>query len=488
MLDIQGAKEAFIDFIYLLNVDIIGQFIFTLILAWYLIVNLQWYNYSLFRVVFMHHKKTYHFIYFIIPLTYFYLVDIYLLVFYIVFFILFVQWYIKQDKKLVITAKIKRFAVFFFAIMLVSFLYVDLSYYRYMVIAHIIIPIVFMIVSDILIMKYYTKKAKNKLDKMDELIIIAITASYGKTSIKNFLFNVLKSKYKSYHSPKSVNTINGVIQDINQNLSMDTQVYIVEAGARNKGDILEISNLLNHHYAIIGDIGEQHIEYFKSYENILNTKFELLQSDRLKKAFIHKNNKDKKKITINYALYGENIKINSSTLDGISFEYNEKNYKSQLLGAFNADNLCVCIDIAKEFHISDFKISKDIESMPFIPHRLERLTNTNKVIIDDSFNGNYKGISEAIKVSSSYNKRKIIITCGLVESTDEMNMDIAKKINATFDKVIITASLNRDIFRQCIDDSKLIILEDKSKLESILKEITRKEDLILFSNDAPNYI
>jgi UDP-N-acetylmuramoyl-tripeptide--D-alanyl-D-alanine ligase len=474
--------------IELINIDIIKQTFFTLTLALYLIVNLQWYNYSIIRVLFKHHKKIHHFIYFIIPLVYFYLLDIYLSIFYIVYFLLFLQWYLSQDKKLVITAKIKRFLFFIFLIIFASFFYVSPTYYNYIVFPNIIISILLMNFSDILIMKYYLKKAKNKLQSMDNLIIIAITASYGKTSIKNFLFNILKSNYQIYKSPKSVNTINGIIQDINQNLDIDTQIYIVEAGARRKGDILQISNLLNHHYAVIGDIGEQHIEYFKSYDNILNTKFELLKSNRLKKSFIHKNNKDKKELKTNYEIYGEDITIISSNLDGISFEYKNQIYKSQLLGSFNADNLAVCIDIAKEFNVNDFKISKMINNMPFIPHRLQRLTNTDKIIIDDSFNGNYKGINEAITICSTYNKRKIIITCGLVESTDELNIKIAKKINDIFDKVIVTSSLNREIFKQYIKEEKIIILKNKKTLEKVLKEVTKKKDLILFSNDAPSYI
>ncbi len=472
----------------LINMDIIGQILFTIMLSLYLILNLQWYNYSLSRVMFKHHKKKHHFIYFIIPLVYFYLLDIYMLGFYLIYFVFFFWWYFTQDKKLIITSKVQRFIFLLLSSIIISYIYIDEAYYNLMILPNIAIAIILMNISDIFIMKYYKKKAKNKLLSMDNLIIIAITASYGKTSIKNFLYNTLKSSYNTYKSPKSVNTINGIIQDINTNLDTDTEIYIVEAGARRSGDILEISKLLNHHYAIIGDIGEQHIEYFKSYENILNTKFELIQSNRLKKVFLHKNNKDKKEIKTNYAIYGEDINIINSSLDGITFEYKQSTYKSQLLGSFNANNLSVCIDIAKEFKINDFKISKAIEDMPFIPHRLQRLTNTDKIIIDDSFNGNYKGISEAIKISSTYNKRKIIITCGLVESTKELNIKIAKKMNETFDKIIITASLNRDIFKENINKEKLIILKNKNKLEGTLKEITKKEDLILFSNDAPNYI
>ncbi len=59
-------------------------------------------------------------------------------------------------------------------------------------------------------------------------------------------------------------------------------------GARERGDILEITQLVNPHYAIVGQIGTAHIEYFKSLENIRDTKMEIIHSKRLIKAFVHK--------------------------------------------------------------------------------------------------------------------------------------------------------------------------------------------------------
>ena len=115
---------------------------------------------------------------------------------------------------------------------------------------------------------------------MPDLKIIAITGSYGKTSIKNFLAQILSKKFKVYHTPRSVNTLEGIVKDINDNLGSDIQIYIVEAGAREKRDILKIARLLQHDIGIVGKIGEQHIEYFKTLSNIIQTKLEIIASDR----------------------------------------------------------------------------------------------------------------------------------------------------------------------------------------------------------------
>ena len=108
---------------------------------------------------------------------------------------------------------------------------------------------------------------------------MGITASYGKTSIKNYVEHLLKAKYKTYATPRSVNTLGGVMKDVNDDLPADTEVYVVEMGARGEGDIAEISTFVNPHYVVVGKIGPAHIEYFKTMENIRNTKMEILKTE-----------------------------------------------------------------------------------------------------------------------------------------------------------------------------------------------------------------
>ena len=73
----------------------------------------------------------------------------------------------------------------------------------------------------------------------------------------------MQTKFKTYKTPRSVNTIGGILKDVNDDLPLDTEIYIAEAGAREKGDIEEISLFLNPQIAVIGSVGRQHIEYFK---------------------------------------------------------------------------------------------------------------------------------------------------------------------------------------------------------------------------------
>ncbi len=300
----------------------------------------------------------------------------------------------------------------------------------------------------------------------------------------------MATKYRVYKTPRSINTLAGIIKDINDNLSDDLDFYIVEAGARQKGDIDEIARFINPHIAIVGQIGEQHIEYFKSLENIRNTKMELLKSDRLEQAFVHVSANVKK--DKNIVIYGNDLKNINSTLDGISFEMQlddiTEQFHTKLLGSFNANNLEVVILTALYLEIKIEDIKKSIENISTVEHRLQKIEANGKIIIDDSYNGNLQGMLSSYDLINTYVGRKVIVTPGIVESSEEANIKLAKKIDDIFDLVIITGKVNLKILSQYIVRAEKLILKDKDELQNILASHTQTGDIILFSNDAPTFM
>ncbi|MBO6263034.1 MAG: UDP-N-acetylmuramoyl-tripeptide--D-alanyl-D-alanine ligase, partial [Clostridia bacterium] len=118
-------------------------------------------------------------------------------------------------------------------------------------------------------------KCKKKLAKKNDLIKIGITGSCGKTSVKNILAAMLSVDYKVYATPKSYNTPLGICKSVSK-MNDDTEVFIAEMGARNKGDIKELTNIVKPEIGVITGVTEQHLETFGSLENIKDTKFELI--------------------------------------------------------------------------------------------------------------------------------------------------------------------------------------------------------------------
>jgi UDP-N-acetylmuramoyl-tripeptide--D-alanyl-D-alanine ligase len=136
--------------------------------------------------------------------------------------------------------------------------------------------------------------------------------------------------------------------------------------------------------------------------------------------------------------------------------------------------------------VDDIKIA--LHNLKPVEHRLHLSRAGGKLILDDSFNGNLEGMLEAIQIASTHEGRKVIVTPGLVESNMESNVELAHAIDKVFDLVIITGSLNAKLFDKVIKHTKPIMLEDKSKMQEVLAKETYIGDLILFANDAPNFI
>jgi UDP-N-acetylmuramoyl-tripeptide--D-alanyl-D-alanine ligase len=471
-------------------------FIFSL--GYYLISAMQWYSYKIERVIFHYSKPIWHLLYFILPVSLYYIfcfLKLYILsvILIMIYVVMLYFWQRKLDKPLQFTARVKRFFIFLFAsTIFADMLLLAANVYFLSILLPLISALIFSAIYEKIIFLGFKKDAARKLKGMQDLQIIAITASYGKTSIKNFLYHILSFKFNCYKTPRSVNTLAGLVLDINSSLPENTKIYIAEAGARERGDIKEIAEFLKPCITIVGQIGAQHIEYFKTLENIRNTKMELLSSKNLKKAFVHVsanvNAGNDKRVEI----WGNDITFIEASLEGTKFGMKIRGeeiiFESRLLGAFNAVNLAVCIHTALYLGIDMQIIKKAVSSIVCVEHRLQRMDVGGKIILDDSFNGNFEGMRSSYELVKTYEGRKVLVTPGIVESTKEENEKIAKIIDDIFDLVIITGSINVNVLNHTISRAHKIISNDKSQLTTILAQNTNVGDLILFSNDTPAYM
>ena len=479
------------------NYEILAAFVinvlFVTLLGWYFITNLQWYDYKLSRAILKHHKPHWHLIYFFIPLVAYYTTGAFFIIFF-VFAVLpaFILWYKKLDKKLVLTWRVKRFLILLLSLTLFQNVLCTLR--DICEIYGVVLPLALAYVGSYMIEKFlfeaFKKEAKKKLRTLEDLEIVAITGSYGKTSIKNFVAQILANKYRVYATPRSVNTLGGIVADVNNALPEDTEIYVCEAGARERGDIYAISSFLEPQKVVVGKIGAAHIEYFKTIENIISTKLEIMQSPRLEQAFIHKSVTDEPHPKVSF--FGDEIRNLEANLEGTSFDLDidgaTLHLHTKVLGGFQADNIAVAVHIAKSYNMSDAEIIKAVEDLQPVEHRLEMIQAGGKLILDDGYNGNIEGMKEGIRLCSLHNGRKVIVTPGLVESNEELNLELIRAINETFDIAIITGSLNAELFRKNLNVKNKVMLADKTSLTEVLAHLTRAGDIILFANDAPNFI
>ena len=467
--------------------------VFVTVLGWYLITNLQWYDYKLSRVVLKHHKPLWHVFYFFIPFVAYHTTGQFFTIFF-VFAVLpsMILWHKKLDKKLVLTWRVKRFLILLISLVLFQDVLCTLK--EACQVYGVFMPLAIAYIGSTLIEKFlftaFKKEAKKRLQSIDNLQVVAITGSYGKTSIKNFVAEILAHKFKVYATPRSVNTLGGIIRDVNTALPEDTEIYISEAGARESGDIYDITTFLEPQRVVVGKVGLAHIEYFKTLKNIITTKLEIMQSPRLEQAFIHTSVTDEPHDKVTF--FGDEVLNINASLDGTDFELHVDDevlaLHTDILGSFQTMNIAVAVRIAKSFGMSDEEIKAAVAKLTPVEHRLQRIDAGGKVILDDGYNGNIDGMLEGVRLCSTHAGRKVIVTPGLVESSDELNLKLCDAINDVFDVVIITGALNAELLNKNINVTNKTLLKDKSKMTEVLGAQTRPGDIILFANDAPNFI
>ena len=181
--------------------------------------------------------------------------------------------YIEKDprttgkKKLASTARAKR--IYFTGLFVVF----CLSALTFLLIPHpwaLIIPVQFVPLAltmgnnmlkpfEDIVQKHYWDEAKAKIAAYNPTII-AITGSYGKTSVKHILGHILQSQAPTLITPGSVNTPMGVTRIIREHLDEGHKYLIVEMGAYGPGSIAKLCQLAPPDFGIITALGHAHYE------------------------------------------------------------------------------------------------------------------------------------------------------------------------------------------------------------------------------------
>ena len=431
----------------------------------------------------------------------------------------------QNKKKLVITSRIKRLIFTIFILYLIPIVFLILYNLLSMVLVLCIMTylnafIVFiaMIINtpvERLVYLYYKSKAQRKLKSMNNLKIIGITGSYGKTSSKNILSDILNIKYNALPTPKNLNTFNGLIMTVNNHMDKFTDIFIAEMGAYVKGEIKRLCKLVKPKYGILTRIGTAHLETFGSQENIQKGKFELIESlpsdgfgilngdDPLQVSYKLKNNVriiwigiDNEDVDVR----ATNIKYSSK---GTSFDVvlkNDKNkykFETKLLGNHNVYNILAGIACGLEFGIDVESLQKAVAGVRQIEHRLELKKIGNFNMIDDAYNSNPTGAKRACEVLGLMNGIKIVVTPGMIElgdKEDEYNKEFGKQIADVADYVLLigekkTKPIKEGLIEKKFDKDKIIVFNDVREAYPFIGNIAsqnKKEVYALFENDLPD--
>lgn len=353
-------------------------------------------------------------------------------------------------------------------------------------------------------------RAKGLVSAPSKVKIIGIAGSYGKTTMKNVMANVLSAKYNTIATPESVNTPVGIARWITKNLKPSTEVMIVEMGEHYPGDVSYLCGITPPDFAVITGINEAHLERMKDISGVTKTVFEIVAGSKTGATILV--NVDDGNVLAAYPKYvgerevlkysasGKNsdVPVSDKKFDVDKLVWNFGladigKVEVAILGEYIAGDVAAAYLVAKKLGLTTDEIKRGIRAIAPISHRLEPIKSPgNILVIDDSYNGNPDGVHEAIYLLERFsNRRKLFITPGIVE-TGESNKSVHEKIGVELanvaDKVILirnsaTPHIARGLVQNGFKEENILWFETAEAAHAALSGILAPNDVILFQND-----
>ena len=377
-----------------------------------------------------------------------------------------------------------------------------------------------------MINQHYINDAKKKLRSVPDLIVIGVTGSYGKTSVKYYLDTLLKEHFEVLITPESYNTPMGVVKTIRSSLKPSHQIFICEMGARHVGDIKEICDIVHPEHGIITSVGPQHLETFFNMDNIVNTKFEL--ADALPEVgllFLNgdneyiRNHSDKYKNKIFYTTgeWAKARELESQIEEGEVSRYyqtgdvklsrtgteftvtapdgEKETFQMRLLGEHNVINVAGAVAVANTLGIPLKQLKVPVRRIQPVAHRMQLLERGNYTIIDDAFNSNPVGSRAAVETLKQFEGVRILITPGMVElgeKEEEYNYKFGTYAADCCDYILLvgekhTAPIHKGVLESGFSQERCRVFEKLEDALSFAYSIKAEgHKFILLENDLPD--
>ncbi|MFA6766344.1 MAG: UDP-N-acetylmuramoyl-tripeptide--D-alanyl-D-alanine ligase [Clostridia bacterium] len=436
---------------------------------------------------------------------------------YVMLFYLAISYFLKRQK-FVFTPRGRRlFSLYvLFCLILSTFFFIKIQYLLFVTLFVTLFLSPFLCLLCLIITQpFETKKnnrfiaaAKEKLSQNSTLIKVGITGSFAKTSCKYILSEMLQTAYNVHPTEASYNTPLGIAKSV-CDLNKAADIFIAEMGARKQGDIKELMDIVKPRYAIMTGVTCQHLETFRTVENIFKEKEQLVKclpadgfcvfnGENTYSKYMYNKAKIEKRLVgfdESFDIYAENVKTdqNGSSFD-MAIDGERLKCRTRLLGKHNIINILLCSALAKQLGITNSDLRKAIISLEPPPHRLQVIKSPNGItIIDDSYNCNLEGAICALETLDAFEGRKVVFSQGIIElgpKQKETNKYLGYLISKVADMVILCGENSHYIKEGLMDrnfQGNIHVYKSLLKAQKDFLNILKQGDTLLIQNDLPDY-
>jgi UDP-N-acetylmuramoyl-tripeptide--D-alanyl-D-alanine ligase len=363
---------------------------------------------------------------------------------------------------------------------------------------------------------HYLRRARQRLAALDPTVV-AVAGSYGKTSTKHIIAALLGEGVLP--TRKSFNTLMGVTRVVNEDLSSQHRLFIVEMDAYAPGEIAAMCDLVHPSFSVITSVGPQHLERFGTLSRIEDALFECVAAlPRQGVAVVHVGDPGGAALArraaaegrqvVRYAFEGEADAVDVIVADvritgrGTAFRWRwparglELEVAVPLLGRNQALNVSAALAVVHVLGRSlDAALGAAARLEP-VEHRLQPMSTGGALtVIDDSYNANPVGVHDGLDVLSAVEGgAKILVTPGLVELggvQEEENRRYGRHAAAVCDQVIVAeaptaAALLAGLREGGLAPERIHTVRDLAETTALLGRLAKPGDVVLFANDLPD--
>jgi len=303
-------------------------------------------------------------------------------------------------------------------------------------------------------------KYRKKLD----IQVIGITGSNGKTTTKDIVYSLLSAKAKTLKTEGNYNNHIGLPYTL-LNVTDEEKFVVLEMGMSSLGEIRRLGEISSPYYAIITNIGDSHIEFLKTRDNVFKAKTELLEFVNKENTFVCGDDEYLAKLDVNRIGFNDNNthKIESYEFSdkGSKFVLDGKEYKISLLGKHNISNTAIAIELAKKIGLTDEEIQSGLKETKISNMRFQEIKIGEDIYINDAYNASPTSMKAAIDtLNEIYNDKYKIAILGdmleLGENEVDYHIDV---LNYLLDKKIKLIYLYGERMKKAYD----IFMKSKSE-------------------------
>ena len=259
-------------------------------------------------------------------------------------------------------------------------------------------------------------KYRKKLD----IQVIGITGSNGKTTTKDIVYSLLSAKAKTLKTEGNYNNHIGLPYTL-LNVTDEERFVVLEMGMSSLGEIRRLGEISSPDYAIITNIGDSHIEFLKTRDNVFKAKTELLEFVNKENTFVCGDDEYLAKLDVNRIGFNDSnthrIESYEFSDKGSKFVLDGKEYEMSLLGKHNISNTAIAIELAKKIGLTDEEIQSGLKEIKISNMRFQEIKIGEDIYINDAYNASPTSMKAAIDtLNEIYNdKYKIAILGDMLE-------------------------------------------------------------------------